>query len=83
MSHKMNGSRSYPPSGPDAILFHLGRHEAQIDLLHTRVSLIERSRRGPFPWKELIPVCWGLLLFLLAAIGKMTLAEALTLIGRG
>lgn len=80
---KMNGHAQLPPSEPNGILFTLGKHSAQIDHLSTRVDKLEKPSRPPFPWKDLMPLIWAGLVFLAVGVGKLTLHDALALLGRG
>ena len=82
--HRANGHAHLPPSGPDAILFTVGRHSVQIESLDTRVSKLEASSgRPPFPWKDLLPAVLAAIVFLLVAAGKVSLSEAMAYLGRG
>ena len=83
MSHKINGHNALPPTGPNEILFTLGRHSAQIDHLTTRVDKLEKPSRPPFPWKDLMPALWTGLVFLGVLLGNLSLRDAISLLGRG
>jgi hypothetical protein len=84
--HEINGRSFLPPSGPGEIIVRLaetqGRHSAQIDHLIIRVSRLE-ERRPPFPWRDLWPLAVAAMGFGLVLAGKMSVGDAIALLGRG
>lgn len=84
---RVNGTRTpFMPLTPDSILVHLlrtqDRHSREIVRLTTQMSMLQRS---VFPWRTLMPGLSGvilLVLLVLVATGRITLAEAMALLGR-
>ena len=83
---RVNGTRThYMPLTPDSILVHLLKtqdyHSREIARLSTQISM-QRSR---LPWREIMPGLWGVVLLVLlgtVATGRLTISEAMALLGR-
>ena len=82
----VNGTRThFTPLTPDSILVHLltiqDLHSREIARLSTQMSMRQRS----VPWRELMPGIWGVVLLVLlgmVATGRLTISEAMALLGR-
>ena len=60
------------------------RHITHLRELRSRVASIEQHRRMPrIPWKQLLPVLYGLLILALAFGGRITWVTAQTMLGSG
>jgi len=57
-------------------MFHLGRLEERTDLLVTRITDLERTakrkRLPSFPWREIMPWAWGIIMFIMALVSPQT-----------
>lgn len=86
MSPKINGHAHYPPSGPDAILYHhaqtLGRIEAKIDTIDRRVTKLETASMLGLSPVHFIQIGVGITVVGAAVTGRISWGESLPIIGR-
>ena len=87
---RVNGTRTtFMPLTPDSILLHhiiqtQSWHTQEIVRLSTQISTMQKRSR-PLPWRELMPGLWGIVLLVLlvmVATGRLTISEAMALLGR-
>lgn len=84
---RVNGTRTpFMPLTHDSILIHLLKtqdlHSREIARLSTQMSM---TRRSALPWREIMPGIWGVVLLVLlgmVATGRLTISEAMALLGR-
>lgn len=90
----VNGTSRRLYEGSDSILINLAADTAEtratvhhihqdVVELKERVGRLERTRAPSFPFRELLPLLYGLAVLLAAVAGRMTWGDALSLLRAG